>query len=139
LHEHGEQPCGGAAMSENVAVWIDHKEARICRVFPEKADEEVIVAAHHIHHKHPRGPEGVKAHPEDDKRFFHEVAQSLEGSNEILLVGPSTAKLEFLRYVQAHHHALAPKIIGVETSDHPTDGQLLAHAKAYFKRVARMH
>jgi len=126
-------------MSENVAVWIDHKEARIFRVFPEKADEEVIAAPHHVHHKHPRGAEGVKAHPEDDKRFFHEVLQSLEGSAEILLVGPSTAKLEFLKYVQTHAHALAPKIIGIETADHPTDGQLLAHAKAYFKRVARMH
>jgi stalled ribosome rescue protein Dom34 len=125
-------------MSENVAVWIDHKEARICRVLSEGADEEVVLAPHRLHHKHPRGPEGVKAHPEDDKRFFHEVAQSLEGSNEILLVGPSTAKLKFLRYVQTHRHALAAKIIGVETSDHPTDGQLLAHAKAYFKRMAGM-
>ena len=59
-------------MSENVAVWIDHKEARICRVLSEGADEEVVLAPHHLHHKHPRGPEGVKAHPEDDKRFFHE-------------------------------------------------------------------
>ena len=126
-------------MSENVVVWIDHKEARVCRVLPETAREEVIAAPHHVHHKHPRGREGMKEHPEDDKRFFHEVARSLEGSVEILLVGPSTAKLEFLRYVQTHHHALAPKIIGMETADHPTDGQLLAHAKAYFKNVARPH
>ncbi len=125
-------------MSENLAIWIDHKEARICQVSPELADEALITASHHLHNKHPRGPEGVKDHPEDDKRFFHEVAQSLEGSAQILLTGPSTAKLEFLKYVQAHHHALAPKIIGIETADHPTDGQLLAHAKAYFKRVAGM-
>ena len=123
-------------MSENVAVWIDHKEARICRVFPGMADEAVIAAPHHVHHKHPRGPEGVKEHPEDAKRFFHEVAQSLESSAQVLILGPSTAKLEFLKHVQTHHHALAAKIIGIETADHPTDGQLVAHAKAYFSRVA---
>lgn len=123
-------------MSENLVVWIDHKEARICHVSPDLADAAVVLAPHHVHHKHPRGPEGAKAHPEDDKRFFHEVAQSLDANAQILLVGPSTAKLEFLKHVQAHHHALAPHIIGIETADHPTDGQLLAHAKAYFKRMA---
>lgn len=122
-------------MSENVAVWIDHKEARICRVLPGTAGETVISAPHHVHHRHPRGPEGVKEHPEDAKRFFHEVAQSLESSARILLVGPSTAKLELLKHVQAHHHHLAQRIVGIETADHPTEGQLLAHAKAYFSRL----
>jgi stalled ribosome rescue protein Dom34 len=124
-------------MSENVAVWIDHKEARICRVFPGMADEAVIAAPHHVHHKHPRGPEGVKEHPEDAKRFFHEVAQSLKTSTAILLLGPSTAKLELLKHLQEHHHDLAPKVVGVETVDHPTDGQLLAHAKAYFSGTSQ--
>ena len=124
-------------MSENVAVWIDHNEARISRVFSNKPEGEVIAAPHHHHHKHPKSPEGAKEHPEDDKRFFHEVARSLEGSAAVLIVGPSSAKLEFLKYVQKHDHALFAKIIGIETADHPTDGQLLAHAKAYFEQVAK--
>ncbi|MEP7050146.1 MAG: translational machinery protein [Pseudomonadota bacterium] len=122
-------------MSENVAVWIDHKEARICRVFAGMAEEAVIAAPHHVHHNHPRGQEGVKARPEDVKRFFQEVVESLEDSTKVLLLGPSTAKLELLKYAQTHHPALALKVVGVETADHPTDGQLVAHAKAYFGRV----
>ena len=125
----------GCTMSENVAVWIDHKEARICRVFPGMADEAVIAAPHHVHHKHPRGPEGVKDHPEDEKRFFHEVAESLLSSTQVLLLGPSSAKLEFFKYLQTHQQALVSKIVGIETADHPTDGQLVAHAKAYFSRL----
>jgi hypothetical protein len=62
----------------------------------------------------------------------------LEGSGEILLVGPATAKLELLRYIEKHDHALGAKIVGIETVDHPTDGQLVAYAKKYFKRVDRM-
>ena len=125
-------------MSKHAALWIDHKEARIFLLQPDKIDEQLLLAPHHVHNKHPKGTEGGKNHPDDAKRFFHEVAQSLAGSEEILVVGPSTAKLEFLRHVSAHHAALEPKIVGVETVDHPTDGQLIAYAKAYFKRVDRM-
>lgn len=126
-------------MSKHVAVWLDHKEARVFAVHVAKTDEEVIAAPHHLHHKHPRGPEGVKDHPEDTKRFFGEVASSLEGAEQVLVVGPSTAKLEFLRYIEKHDHALSPKVVGIETVDHPTDGQLAAYAKSYFERVEGRH
>jgi len=56
----------------------------------------------------------------------------------MLIVGPSTAKLEFLRYIEKHDSVRGPKVVGVETVDHPTDGQLAAYAKSYFKRLARL-
>jgi hypothetical protein len=58
---------------------------------------------------------------------------ALADANEILIVGPSTAKLHFLNHVHQHDHALLPKIVGLETVDHPSDGQLVAYAKEYFK------
>jgi stalled ribosome rescue protein Dom34 len=122
-------------MTRHVVVWMDHKEARIFRIEPDSVDQTTVMAPlHNIHHKHPRGPEGIKDHPEDAKRFFHDVAQALEGALEVLVVGPSTAKLEWIRYVHRHDHALEARVVGVETVDHPTDGQLLAYAKTYFKR-----
>ena len=124
-------------MSKHVAVWIDHQEARIFEVHPE-ANEHVVLAPRHVHQRHPTGPGGPKDHPEDQKRFFHEVARSLESSDQVLVVGPSTAKLEFIRYAEKHAHALAPKVVGVETVDHPTDGHLIAYAKTYFKRTDRL-
>ena len=51
----------------------------------------------------------------------------------MLVVGPSTAKLEFLRYVHKHDHGLETQIEGVETVDHPSDKQLVAYARKYFK------
>jgi len=33
---------------------------------------------------------------------------------------------------------LVPKIIGVETADHPTDNQVVAHARSYFRAADRM-
>ena len=126
-------------MTKHAAVWIDHKEARIFSLRPEDTEKATVLAPlHNIHHKHPRGSGEVKEHPDDAKRFFHEVSQKLAATEEILVVGPATAKLEFLRYLHKHEHALEPKIIGVETVDHPTDGQLIAYAKKYFKASDRM-
>lgn len=126
-------------MSKHAAVWLDHKEAHIFHITEDSSDKTTImVAPHHVHHKHGKGYESTKDHHEEAKRFHHDIATSLEGSKEILVVGPSTAKLEFIRYVHKHDHALEPKIVGIETVDHPTDGQLVAYAKSYFKLSDRM-
>ncbi len=125
-------------MTHDVATWLDHKEARIFQIDPDGVEETTVTAPlRNIHHKHPKGPEGVKEHPDDAKRFFQEVARSLEGADRLLIMGPSTAKLEFVRYVRKNERALAPKIVGVETVDHPTDVQLVAHARKSFLLLRR--
>lgn len=121
-------------MTTHSAVWMDHKEARVFHIQSDTVEQLTIAAPNHnIHHKHPKGPEGAREHPDDAKRFFHEVARSLEGTDGVLIVGPSTAKLDFIRYVHKHDHPLEQRILGVETVDHPSDGQLVAYAKKYFK------
>jgi hypothetical protein len=37
-----------------------------------------------------------------------------------------------IRYAHKHDATLEPHIVGVETVDHPTDGQLVAYSKRYF-------
>ena len=70
--------------------------------------------------------------------FFDEIVHALEGAQEILVCGPGTAKTEFMQHVERLHHALKPRIFGVETVDHPSDGQLLQYARKYFKAADRM-
>ncbi len=70
---------------------------------------------------------------DDAKRFFHELTSVLTDAGEILVVGPSTAKLELIKYFHSHAPGLIPQVIGVETVDHPSDGQVVAYAKKYFK------
>jgi hypothetical protein len=118
----------------HVAVWIDHNEARIFHVDAESFDEKTLHApAHHLH-RHSKGPmsEHVHAHPDDAHRFFKAIVQELGTAGRILVVGPSTAKLQFIHYAFKHDPKLEPRIIGIETVDHPTDKQLVAYAKHYF-------
>jgi stalled ribosome rescue protein Dom34 len=121
----------------HTAVWIDHHEARVFHFTDDGFDESTIRVPHAHVHRHPKGSEDAKTHPDD--RFFREVAQALVGAEEVLVLGPSTAKLQFLRYAHKHDPALDPKIVGVETVDHPTDPQIAAYAKRYFKAADRMH
>ena len=57
---------------------------------------------------------------------------------EILITGPGTAKLAFRRYVDQRHHELARRIVGVETLDHPSDAELAAYGRKYFRRVDQL-
>jgi stalled ribosome rescue protein Dom34 len=70
--------------------------------------------------------------------FFREVARALDGIDAVLIVGPSSAKLEFLKYVQDHDRKLQTKVAGIETVDYPTDREIVAYAKRYFKGSDRM-
>jgi stalled ribosome rescue protein Dom34 len=125
-------------MPTHAVIWIDHKEARIFHVRPEAADETTVLAPQHHLHRHSKGRGDAKEHPDDAHRFFGEVARTLDGVDAVLLVGPSSAKLEFFRYVHEHDRRLESKVVGIETADHPTDGEIVARAKSYFKASDRM-
>jgi len=115
------------------AVWIDHHQARIFHVDLDGFDEQTLRAPSHHFHRHPKGPAEGHAHPEDEKRFLAEVAGALASAEEVLVLGPSTEKSHLLDYLRDHARALAGKVVGVETSDHPTDPQIVAHVRSHFR------
>ena len=125
-------------MSNHVAVWLDQREAHVFHITTESFDEETVRVPQHMHRKHPKLSQGAKEHPDDAKHFFHALSRSLDGAEKILVVGPSTAKLDFVRYVHKNEHLIETHIVGVETVDHPTNGQLVAYAKQYFRMPVRL-
>lgn len=126
-------------MSHHAVVWIDHQEARIFDVDAGAVDGMTVKAPGRRVPRHPQSPSQQHDHPQDLQRFFHDVATALEGTEQLLVVGPSSAKLELLQYVHKRAHALEHKIVGIETVDHPTDGQLVAYARRYFDISAKTH
>jgi len=122
---------------KHAVVWIDQKEARIFEVDADKIEEAIVHArGPHIHRHVNEEDLRVRNHPDDERRFFGEVARALQEQGQVLLVGPSMTKLHFLRYLQRHDHALEGRIVGIESADHPTDAQLVAHLRAYFHESA---
>lgn len=119
----------------HVVVWIDHQEAHVIQFNAEASASEIIKT--NSKHKHVHQKSGVlgAGHANSDQNYLHDVALAISGAGEILIVGPGSAKLELLKHVNKHDPKVSEKIVGVETIDHPSDGQLLAYAKKYFIRV----
>lgn len=112
----------------HAAVWIDHQQAKIFHVDEHRFEESLIHAPNHHVHKDPAAAE----------QFLHRVAAALENAGEVLVVGPGSAKLAFIKHVHKHHASLGEKIVGVETVDHPTDKQLVSYIRKYFHAEDRM-
>jgi stalled ribosome rescue protein Dom34 len=122
----------------HAVIWIDHKEARIFHVHPEAVDEATVLSPQHHIHRHPKSRGEARERPEDTKHFFDAIARELGRLDAILIVGPSSAKLEFFRFVHEHHRRIESKVLGSGTADHPTCGKIVARAEIYFKASDRM-
>ena len=119
-------------------VWIDHQVARIFHFNEEKNETEIIHSTHPHQHLHHKANSGDSGHASVDKQFLEKVCTALEPCGAILIAGPSGAKTELHTLIEQRHPQLANRISAVETLDHPTDGELLAHGRKFFKADDRM-
>ena len=111
----------------HVAVWIDHLQAEIFHIEPELFEVSSIGTPTHA-----LAREANKQGRQGSEDFFHLVADTLRDADEILIVGPSSAKLDLFRRLHRRDPRIAEKVLGVETCEHPSDRQLVAHVRHYF-------
>jgi stalled ribosome rescue protein Dom34 len=125
----------------HAAVWLDHNEARIFHVTKSTFDETTVHSDKGHAHVHRKAGVNEKHdnREQENQPYYHEILQALASSEQILILGPSTAKLELVRHAHRHDAKLQEKIIGVETVDHPSDGQLVAYIRKYFKEADVKH
>lgn len=115
----------------NYVVWLDSAKAKIFELHPTQVEEKTLLRTEIRHHS---GADKEQNSRKNLEKFFHELAGALKDANEILLTGPGEAKIHFQSHLKEHHHAqIGNKVVGVETTDHPTDGQIIALAKQFFK------
>jgi stalled ribosome rescue protein Dom34 len=122
----------------HAVVWLDHREAKVVDF---NVDDKHVVNVHHrgghrqVHHK--AGTAG-SGHAPDDQHYFDAIVAALGDASEILVTGPGTAKVAFRQHLEHKHPAVAKRVVGAETLDHPTEGQLLDFARRHFKRIDAM-
>src|SRR5471030_2349375 len=115
----------------HAVIWIDHREARVFHFSPTDVEKLVLhpdKPTKHIHHKANSIGSG---HATADKDFLHAVIASVADAGAVLITGPGNAKSELIKHIHEHDPRLMKLIAGVETVDHPSDGQLIACAKRY--------
>lgn len=122
----------------HAVVWLDHAHAIVIGFGRDSSETQQIKHSggeSHLHHH--RGAIG-SGHAAEDPRYYDSIATALAGVAEILVVGPANAKLELVKHVHKRHHELVDCIVGVETMDHPSEGQLLKFAREYFAAADRL-
>ena len=120
-------------------VWIDHQQAKVFKFDATQVDSTVVRSSHphqHIHHKANSGDSG---HAPVDTAFLERVAENLASAGTILITGPANAKRDLATYLEEREPAIAARVAGIEPLDHPSDGELLALARKFFKAEDRMH
>lgn len=105
----------------HTTIWIDQKHAFIFEFSADKVQEKNMSNSGNTDDEHL-------------KKFFHEVAGHLGSPNQLLIVGPGTAKEEFKNHLEDHHHTLLAKaVVGTETmKDHPKKAEILDVSKKFF-------
>jgi len=121
----------------HAVVWLDHAQAHVIHFNREESHAQQVhgKGAQHQHH-HANTVGSGRAAP--DRAYFDAVIAALDDAQEILVVGPASAKNEFVAHAEQKSKALRARIVAVEPLDHPSDKQLLAHARDYFERTDRM-
>ena len=117
----------------HAVVWIDHREARIFHFNAAESDRISVHAdrpASHLHHK--AGVIG-SGHAPEDQEFFERIAAAIGDAGIVLITGPANAKTELLKHIERCAPELRTRIAAVETVDHPSDRQLVDHARRYFQ------
>ena len=122
----------------HAVVWIDHREARVFHFSPTDVEKLVLHPDNPTKHIHHKANSIGSGHAAEDHAFLHAVAQSVADVGAILVTGPANAKTALVKHIGEHDPQLAKKIVGVESVDHPSDAQLVAHARKYFKVEDRM-
>jgi hypothetical protein len=58
---------------------------------------------------------------------------AISDAGEILIIGPGSTRVELAKYLREQHSDIGERIVAVEAADHPSDREIVAYAKKYFK------
>lgn len=122
----------------HIVVWIDHRAARIFDFDRSDATRRTVrhwEASRQVHHR--AGAIG-NGHIPEDRDYLRDVADALAGAREILIVGRSHVKYQLKAYLNLHAPEISRRVMAVEHADHPSDRQIVAHARKYFAHADRI-
>lgn len=132
-------------MTTQAGLWIDHRKAVIVTISGEDETTDVVESSVDKHVRYsggsggPRGSRegggeaGRERHFEGQlDKYYEDVIGRIRDAEEILIFGPGEAKGELKTHLE--RAGFGARIVGVETVDKMTDGQIAAKARERFAR-----
>ena len=106
---------------------MDHSEVQVLLDRDQANTQRIKSRSHHKH----------QGKSDDHSAFFADIVKALAGSREVLLCGPIACN-QFSEWCSRHAASAAAVIVDSIVADHPTDVQLAAMARRYFKHFDSM-
>ncbi len=124
-------------MSTEMGVWIDHRKAVIAIIADHHETMKQVDSGMEKHVRYSGAAQEDSAEDQRDKRFaghldkyYDEVIARLREADSILILGPGEAKVELAERLR--HDAHRGRVVGIDTVDKMTDGQVAATVRQRF-------
>lgn len=130
-------------MKSEVGLWIDHRQAVIVTLVDRAEEIERITSDIEKHVRYSDASHGshddtteIRRDRQDRRfdghlsRYYDAVITRIRDADSILIFGPGEAKGELQKQLEAQ--ALGERIVGIDTTDNMTDGQIAAKVRRHF-------
>ena len=132
-------------MKRNVGLWIDHRKAVIAFLAGEEEEMKLVRSSVEKQIRRAAGSRSggpfesqvvqsdgrqQRAFTKHLNTYYNEVILCIHDAESILIFGPGEAKGELKKHLE--RKGLGGLIVGVETVDEMTDGQIAAKARQHF-------
>jgi stalled ribosome rescue protein Dom34 len=115
----------------HAVVSLDHHAAQVLQFDAEHVQAQKVKAHHHVTRQH-------QSQVRSEHEFYGHVCDALAGVQEVLVFGSHQSLADFRHYAEKHRPQTARVVVGYETIDHPSEGQLVAMARKWFLKFDRM-
>lgn len=132
-------------MKKEVGLWIDHRQAVIVTLVDQVEETRRITSGIEKQVRYSGASHGSHddtteiRRDRQDRRFddylgkyYEEVIACVRDADSILIFGPGEAKDELQKQLEGQ--ALGERIVGTETTDKMTEGQVAAKVRQHFQR-----
>ncbi len=122
---------------KQLGIWLDHQQARMMEFIPneDQVENRIITNLNLNDESGASQNENVVDNKEqrDQAAFYKKIAEKIVAFDEVILFGPTDAKLELLNIIKEDHHFDQIKI-ETQQADKMTDNQQMAFVRAYFSK-----
>lgn len=120
---------------KKLGIWMDYSTAQCMNASTVLFETTTITSEHSKHMNNNEMNQGEKRmhaiEQNQQARYFSKLSDIIKEHDEVILFGPTDAKVELFNELRANHHFDIIKI-ELKTTDKMTDNQRLDFVKDYF-------
>lgn len=123
--------------AKNLGIWMDHSSARLME-FTNGPVETTVIESKFTHREKEQSLSKSESLMHNKERhhqseYYQQLGEVIKKYEDVVLFGPTDAKVELLNILKADHHFSKIKI-RIKQTDKMTENQQHAFIKEYFSR-----